>query len=280
MRAIKRINHNAAICEDQSGRQLVAMGRGIGFGDLPREVDLSEIQRTFYDIDDKYLAFIEEVDPAVLEFAAQPADLATQQLSYSLSPNLPITLADHIQFALKRAHEHLIVPMPLSYDVEQAHPLEYKLGELAVRGIQKTFSVRMPRNEAAGIALSLLNAATSLSAARIEAGEREAATLERFIELIEDRLGARVDRDSFAFARFATHVRYLLKRLQDKQPIDSDNSALYELLSEQYPEVARCANEMNGLIEATYGAPFAQEELVYLIMHINRVVASQEQDRA
>lgn len=35
MRAIQRINHNAAICEDGAGRQLIALGRGIGFGDMP-----------------------------------------------------------------------------------------------------------------------------------------------------------------------------------------------------------------------------------------------------
>ena len=66
MRAIQRINHNAAICEDGAGRQLIALGRGIGFGDMPHEVDLDVITRTFYGIDSKYLAFIDEVDPEVL----------------------------------------------------------------------------------------------------------------------------------------------------------------------------------------------------------------------
>ena len=113
MRAIQRINHNAAICEDGAGRQLIALGRGIGFGDMPHGVDLDVITRTFYGIDSKYLAFIDEVDPEVLEFSAQLADIATGQLSYELSPNLPITLADHIQFAIKRAREHMVVSLPL-----------------------------------------------------------------------------------------------------------------------------------------------------------------------
>ncbi len=155
MRAIQRINHNAAICEDGAGRQLIALGRGIGFGDMPHEVDLDVITRTFYGIDSKYLAFIDEVDPEVLEFSAQLADIATGQLSYELSPNLPITLADHIQFAIKRAREHMVVSLPLERDLEQLHPIEYRLGELAVRGIQKSFHVRMPRSEAAGIAMSI-----------------------------------------------------------------------------------------------------------------------------
>ena len=77
MKAIQRINHNAAICEDGAGRQLIALGRGIGFGEMPHEVDLDVVTRTFYGIDSKYLAFIDEVDPEVLEFSAQLADIAT-----------------------------------------------------------------------------------------------------------------------------------------------------------------------------------------------------------
>lgn len=176
MKAIQRINHNAAICEDGAGRQLIALGRGIGFGEMPHEVDLDVVTRTFYGIDSKYLAFIDEVDPEVLEFSAQLADIATGQLSYELSPNLPITLADHIQFAIKRAREHMVVSLPLERDLEQLHPIEYRLGELAVRGIQKSFRVRMPRSEAAGIAMSIVNASVRPSERRVLAEQHEEPT--------------------------------------------------------------------------------------------------------
>lgn len=257
MRAIQRINHNAAICEDGAGRQLIALGRGIGFGDMPHEVDLDVITRTFYGIDSKYLAFIDEVDPEVLEFSAQLADIATGQLSYELSPNLPITLADHIQFAIKRAREHIVVSLPLERDLEQLHPIEYRLGELAVRGIQKSFHVRMPRSEAAGIAMSIINASVKPSERRVLAEQHE----ERLLDM------------TVAFARFATHVRYLLDRVAKKEPIDTENSGLYDVLVEQYPAASRCAHRVDDLIQETFGEPLAQEELVYLIMHVNRVAS-------
>lgn len=191
MRAIQRINHNAAICEDGAGRQLIALGRGIGFGDMPHEVDLDVVTRTFYGIDSKYLAFIDEVDPEVLEFSAQLADIATGQLSYELSPNLPITLADHIQFAIKRAREHMVVSLPLERDLEQLHPIEYRLGELAVRGIKKTFAVRMPQSEAAGIAMSIINAAVKPSEKRVLAERQEERLLDMTVAIIQEELGGR-----------------------------------------------------------------------------------------
>ena len=271
MRAIQRINNNAAICEDGAGHQLVALGRGIGFGEMPHEIALEDIKRTFYGIDRKYLAFIDEVDPDVLEFAAQLADIVTQQLSYELSPNLPITLADHIQFALKRAREHLVVPMPLAEDVEQAHPVEYRLAQMAVRGMQKTFDVRIDRREAAGVALSIVNAAVAPSQRRALAAKREDRLLEHVAEAVEREMGAPVDRESFAFARFTTHIRYLIDRVQKGEPIESENSGLYEVLAEQYPRSVACAQAIAAEIEAAYGEALTEEELVYLIMHINRI---------
>ena len=276
MIAVQRINHNAAICEDNAGHQLIALGRGIGFGDMPHEVDLDDVKRTFYGIDPKYLAFINDMDPDVLEFSAQLADIVTQQVSYELSPNLPITLADHIQFAIKRAREHMYVSMPLAMDLEQLHPLEYKIGEMAVAGIQKTFDVKMPHGEATGIAMSILNAAVAPSSRRALAEKREERLLERITAAIEAQMDVEVDRSSFAYTRFATHVRYLLDRVAKGEPIDSDNSGLYDVLVEQYPQASACANTIDFLIANALGEHLAQEELVYLIMHINRIAPPEE----
>lgn len=276
MRAIQRINHNAAICEDGAGRQLVALGRGIGFGDMPHEVDLDLVTRTFYGIDRKYLAFIDEVDPEVLEFSAQLADIVTSQVSYELSPNLPITLADHIQFAIKRAREHMVVALPLEEDLEQLHPIEYRIGQMAVNGIQKSFNVRMPRKEAGGIAMSIINAAVRPSNRRVLEERREERLLDKTVLAIEGELGVTVDRSSFAFTRFATHVRYLLDRVAKGEPIESDNSDLYDVMVEQYPTAARCAARIDALVQDAFGERLTREELVYLIMHVNRVAQAAE----
>lgn len=272
MRAIKRINNNAAICVDGNGRQLIALGRGVGFGEMPRELALKDVKRTFYGIDAKYLSFIDEVDPDILEFSAQFADVVTQQLSYELSPNLPITLADHIQFAIKRAREHMVVSMPLAIDVEQAHPVEYRLAEIALKGIRRTFDVRMPEGEAAGIALSIVNSAVGSSARAAELSERTDRLLAGIIQIIETDMGVKVDQGSFAYARFTTHLRYLLNRIANGKPVESENLGLYEVLEEQYPEVVVCAKRIAGLISHSFDAELTREELIYLILHVNRII--------
>ena len=45
MKVIKNINNNVAICVDDNGHEVVAMGKGIGFSKPPYEVDLSKITK-------------------------------------------------------------------------------------------------------------------------------------------------------------------------------------------------------------------------------------------
>lgn len=41
MRAVRSVNNNIAFCIDSLGNEVIAMGKGIGYGELPREVPLS-----------------------------------------------------------------------------------------------------------------------------------------------------------------------------------------------------------------------------------------------
>ena len=69
MQVIKKINNNFAICVDGEGNELIAFGKGIGFPKVPYEIeDLSVINRTFYDIDQKYLELLNELPEKVFHF--------------------------------------------------------------------------------------------------------------------------------------------------------------------------------------------------------------------
>lgn len=252
----------------------MALGRGIGFPDGPDEVTLDKIERTFYGVDSRYLALLDEIDPQVMEFSAQIADIARSNISRELSANLPFTMADHIAFAIKRCREHMFVQMPLSYDVRQMYPIEYKIAKFALEGINREFNIKMPPSEASGIALCIVNSVVaSSSKAKSNTVRKDEALLEKFTEIIESQLGVGVDRDGFDFCRYATHVRYLLERVQSGEPLNTENGSLYGPLCEQHPDVAACVDRMTELIAERFGAELTDEEKVYLMLHVNRVCA-------
>lgn len=53
MQVIRKLNNNAVICKDSRGQEMIALGKGIGYGELPREISLSEIERSFYHMEAK-----------------------------------------------------------------------------------------------------------------------------------------------------------------------------------------------------------------------------------
>lgn len=271
MQVVRNLGSNAAVCVDGDGGQLVALGKGVGFGKVPRELDVSSIERTFYDVDARYLPLIQEMDPRELAYASDFADLVRQEVSHELSPNLVFALADHISFAIKRAREHLYVSMPLSYDVQQQYPVEYELGKLAVSGINKTFDVRLPPNEAVGIAMSIINSTVAVGGNAAKNDLHDERLIDAAASIIESDFDISVDRESFDFSRFATHLRYLLMRVRGGSTSGTDVAELLPTLEATYPRESACATKIAQLIVGPQDQQLSDDETAYLILHVMRV---------
>lgn len=279
MRAIRKINNNVVLCLDSAGNEMIAMGRGLGFGKLPRELRLDEIERSFYDVNDRYLEGAQGIEPEVLEFAAKIADIARNELPYELSSNLTFVLADHLSFAIERSRKQLRVKMPLAFDVEQTYPREYRIGAYAAKRAQKEFKVSLPREEAAGIALNLLNARVVAKDDEEHAEmERDTQMLEDITGIVEDDFHIVVDRESFNFSRFATHLQYLFNRLHAGESLESENIQMFAGLREAFPEGVACVERIARHIRDEWGGELSQEEKLYLILHVNRICIKEGQD--
>ena len=90
VKIIKKINNSAALALDSTGREIVVLGTWIGFPKVPYILDdLSKIERTFYDIDPKYLGMIADLPQPILLTGADIAEEAEIELDCQLNPNLP-----------------------------------------------------------------------------------------------------------------------------------------------------------------------------------------------
>ncbi len=276
MEIVKRINTSAVLCIDGNGRQLVAFGCGLGFKDVGDEIPLSEIQRTFYNVSSRYIALIDEVSDELLELTSDVIDMSTGLLPYEVSPNLPFILADHIAYAIKRKEQNIVVHMPLSFDVRQQYPVEFKIGEYALRIIRKRLNVRLPAHEAVGIAMAFINNMADSDSCEL-AEEFGTDVYDRVLEestiAVERRLGIQVDREGFDYARFATHLQYLFNRLNSGESIVSDNRKMYLSLKDEYPVASACADDIASVLSRLTGQELIDEERLYLMMHINRIAS-------
>ena len=144
MKLVKKINTSAALAIDRTGHEIVVMGKGIGFPQMPYKLDdLSKIERTFYDVDPKYLGMIAELSQPIVMVCADIADQAGIELDCSLNPNLPFTLADHIQFAAERLKKGVDLTTPIAYDIRHLYPREAAMADKHLPDMVKGFLTPM-----------------------------------------------------------------------------------------------------------------------------------------
>lgn len=274
MKVIKKINNNVAICLDSNDKELIAFGKGIGFPKMPYVLDdLNLIQRTYYGVNPRYLDLLNDIPDEVFEISTKIVDYAQTKLEYTLNSNVVFTLADHINFAIQRFHKNIQVKVPLSYDVEFLYEKEMDIGKKAIKYINKTIGIRLSSKEATGIALHFINVLTNES---IEEQMNTDDLLQRIIGIIEKELKINIETSSFSYSRFATHVEYLLKRIEENVSIDTKNHKMYENITEKYPESYQCALKIQEYLNQETGRILNDEELLYLIIHINRLSSRED----
>lgn len=275
MKVIKKINNNVALCLDGNQRELIAFGKGIGFKPIPYELtDLSVIERTYYGISPEYQGLLKEIPKEIFDVSGMLVDLAANSIDADFNRNLVITLADHINFAIDRYKKNIHIKPPYVGNLAYLHEAEYKVSTQAVACINQRFGVRLPKEEAAAIALHLINAENSVAP---KADFLDASTMiSDVIGLIEKRENITIDRSGFNASRFITHMEYLLARIRNNETLENNNDKLFNNLKQEYRETYLCAEDVRTYLQQKTGKNLGSEEMSYLMLHIERFCSREQ----
>ena len=275
MKIIKKINTSAALALDASGHEVVVLGKGIGFPPTPYELtDLSKVERTFYDVDPRYLSMIAELSQPIVMACADIADQAEIELGNQLNPNLPFTLADHVQFAVERLKSGVDLTMPIAYDIRHLYPKETELAKQARELLAREAGLKLPDSEVVNIALHLINA-------EAEAGDMHSMmmTLKALSDvdgIVEKQLAIPLNKESFSYSRFSMHLRYLIQRLASGRQVEERISGMLAQMRRDYPQAYQCARAIADYFRAAWNWQCNDEEIVYLMLHITRLQEKNE----
>lgn len=163
MRVGKVINNNVVSALDEGNAEIIVMGKGLGFGKKPgEEIDVNRIEKIFRMDSEKEL---EDFKDLVKRLPIEYLRLTDQIISYSkeiigleLNQNVYLTLTDHISFAVERYQKGMNFPNALFEEIRMFYPKEYLVGTRALDLIRSSMNINLPEDEAASIALHLLNA--------------------------------------------------------------------------------------------------------------------------
>ncbi len=275
MKVIKNINNNVSLCIDSKGRELIAFGKGIGFQKPPYELPLSKIECTFYNVLPDQLALFEQIPEEIFDVTIFIVDMATEKLKAQLNPNITFVLADHINFAIQRHKQGLKVRMPNATMLEADYPIEFEIGKQGVALIRKKLKIGLSADEQISIALHLINAESIPAELNQTTLNREKIT-EDILMIIEEQFQLSIPRSSFNTQRFVTHLNYLLGRIESNQKVESSNEKLFVSVKQEYPQSYQCAMKIEEYLKKNMGYPASNEEILYLMLHINRLTAREQ----
>ena len=88
---------------------------------------------------------------------------------------------------------------------------------------------------------------------------------------VRAHLGVTLAPDSAAYARFLTHVKFAVRRIEDEQLLVGTDSTLFDMVREKDPRAYECALAIASYVGQRYEVELPEEELLYLMVHINRL---------
>ena len=256
----KKINTSAVLALDSNGHEIIVLGKGIGFPTIPYELtDLSKIDRTFYDIDSKYLDMIAELPQPILMASASIVELAEIDLNCQLNSNLPLTLADHLSFAHQRLKNGIELTTPIAYDIRHLYPKEYQIGIQALEILKQQAGITLPEHESVSIAMHLINAEVECS--NIHNLMVTLRILTEVEKIIEKCLSIQLDKESYQYSRFNMHLRYLIQRLYSDTQSKERGASMLQLLAQEYPDIYECTLKIQDYFKGTWNWICNDEEL-------------------
>ncbi len=225
MKISRIINNNVVSTCDEEGREVIVMGRGVGFkAKEGSTIDEDKIEKVFrldsQNTMDKFKELLVNLPMEHVQISAEIISYAKEVLNRPINPNVYITLTDHINFALERFKQKMMFSNPLIREVRSFYHAEYLIGEYAIAMIDRDLGIKLPVDEAASIALHIVNAEYDAPM-----GDTIKITnlIQQVSEVVEEYFNIKLDEQSLSYERFITHLRFLAQRVFTGEHMELDN---------------------------------------------------------
>lgn len=269
----KVINNNIISAYEESGAEVIVMGRVIGFKKKQGEIVPADQISKIFRIKSRTLAeqFKELLANMPLERVRISDEIishAKDHLKLKLNQSIYVTLTDHINFAIERVSQGIEPQNALLWEIKRFYPQEFQLGIYALELIHDRLGILLPEDEAGFIALHFVNAEYGTD---IRDAVKFPDQMQAIVDIVERDLGILLDESSLHYERFMTHIKFLIQRIYRKELLFSEDRELSLLMQRKYPREYQCSVKVAEYIMQATDSRLSEEEIMYLSVHIRRV---------
>ncbi|MUK90333.1 PRD domain-containing protein [Ornithinibacillus sp. L9] len=276
----KVLNNNVVITENENNQELVVMGRGLAFQKkVGQSIDESKVEKTFVlqntGISEKLDQLLKYTSEKYLDISSEILEYAQANLPYKLDEYLYVALTDHISFAIARHEQGIQLKNSLLYEIRKYYKREYEIAIKSLDIIENHTGIRLDEDDAGSIALHLVN--SQISGENMEIAVQVTDMVNNILNIVKYHYQMELDEDSINYERFITHLRYFSVRFVRKEKMeDTVDDFLYEQIQRKYEKAYACTEKINIYLEKNFNWSLAQDEKVYLTVHIHRVTYRQQ----
>lgn len=272
----KVINNNVVMFLDEDGKEVIAMGKGIGFqkkiGDM---VDKTLVDKFFYlqdkDASSRLQQFADVIPMEYLNLADDIIQYAQITLNKKFSDSLYVALSDHIYNAVSRFLNGISLKNPMLWEIKRFYEPEFEIGLRVLEMIKERFMVSLPEDEAAFITIHIVDA--ELDNGSLENVYTITKVIQDIHNIVRYYFRMEFDEKSVHYYRFVTHIRFFAQRLVTNTTYKDDgDDSLFELLKNKYKNSYKCVLKINTYIKNNFHYDLSTDEKLYLMVHIERTV--------
>ncbi|KUF22595.1 MULTISPECIES: BglG family transcription antiterminator LicT [Bacillus] len=275
MEIIKVLNTSVVLAKRDDGKEIIVMGKAIGFKNKPGSlIQESDIQK-IYVLEDQSTSndlaeLMRETPEEFLIMTDEIISYAKRRLSTHLNEHLYISLTDHLFMATKRFKENLTIQNRLLWEVKKFYPDEFSIGLHALELIEKQLGIQLPEEEAANIAFHLVNAQQTKD--NLNQIVMMTNMVKDILNIIKMHYKIDIPTDTINYSRFLTHLQFFVQRLLENKMLETDDHDLIDQIMRKYPEEVKCVEKIEKYIKTSVDYTISSDEKMYLIIHVNRVV--------
>lgn len=273
MKIIKIINNSVVCALDDNKKEVVVMGKGIGFKSaIGDKIDKKKAEKIFIMDNqssiDKFKKLLENLPIEHFKVSHEIISYSKRTLGKRLNQNIYITLTDHINFAVYRFKNGMQFSNPLLWEVKQFYKSEFLIGKYAIELIKKRLGILMTEDEAANIALHIVNAEYNTD---MKDALKITTLISDILNIISKYYKIKLDEESLYYSRLITHLKFLSQRLFLDEMLKDSDDVLLDMIKNRYKKEYECSLKIKKYIEEKYNQKISEEELAYLTVHIKRV---------
>jgi transcriptional antiterminator/beta-glucoside operon transcriptional antiterminator len=271
----KVLNNNVVIAVHPALREVVLIGKGIGFQKKVGELIQEETVEKCFVLQDKkeqeqYKQLLSQVDERLVEVMNDVVLHIHKRFQTPLNEHIHTALMDHIGFAIKRLEQGIAFTNPFLVETRALYEREYEVAEEIVDMIEMKMGIRLPEAEAGFIAMHIHSALTRRRLSEIHQYSR---LILRLIRMVETALNKEVDRKSISYLRLVTHLRFAIERTVAEEDI-TEPEGFTELLRSQYPMCYDIAWKLSKVMERELKKAVPLAEVSYLTLHLQRIISN------